>query len=677
MLLFRRAAVWLVAAVTPVSVLVMVAPVAHAAIAQATVVSAVPAAYTPDISDGVVYAINQVNWRIIVGGDFTTESNHGSSTVLKQPRVFAFDARTGVLDTGFRPVVDGDVRGIEPGPTANTAYLAGSFKTVDGVTSRSITLISTTTGARVAGFTPPVLNGMAYTVKRAGARVYVGGSFGTAGGVAHHGLVALDAATGKLSPYVDVQLAGHHNYAGSGASGSIGTRAMSISPDGRSLIVIGNFKTVDGVTHDQIVWVDLSGATTAVVRPDWNTSRFTAACLAKDYDTYMRGIDWAPDGSYFVVTATGGSGTNSDGTRALCDSAARFEAASSGANVAPTWVDYSGQDTLLTVAITGTAVYVGGHQRWLNNANGFDAAQAGAVPRPGLAALDPANGLPLAWNPGRNPRGAGVYGLFASATGLYVGSDTDYFGDRRYVHDKLGFFPLAGGTTLAPTTTASLPANVFQAGALTSAPNTYSTGLSYRRYDGTTVGVSQPVASPASIDWSATRGAFMVNNTIFYGTANGSFRSVGYTGYGVGTPVGIDPYDDPAWANVQTGSGQTYRGLASAYYGQLKNVTGAFYSAGRLYYSLAGDPVLHDRYFTPNSGIVGGSQFDVGGGDFSDVAGEFLSGTSLYYADGSDGTLHEVSFAGGAVSGPDTVVSGPGLDGTDWRARSLFLYPRP
>ena len=677
------------------------------------------------------------------------------------------------------------------------------------------------------------------------------------GTTAHSGLVSLNPNTGAMTSYTAVQFTGHHNYGvnGTGANAGVGVNAMTVSPDGTRLVAIGNFKNANGIQRDQIAMLDLT-STSATLDPNWNTNDYTAACYNNAYDSYVRDVDWAPNGDYFVVGATGGSGSNTDGSRSLCDSASRWSATDTGVNVQPTWVDYTGNDTILSVAITNTAVYVGGHERWLNNPNAYDSAGAGAVPRPGMAALDPASGLPLTWNPGRNPRGAGAYAMFASATGLYVGSDTSYFGNYKYVHKRIGYFPLTGGYVPASTTTASLPANVYEAGALPNSSNTnvlyrinaggpglaaidngpdwladssdtdpgaayrndqsnsagydavahvdstvpattpsaifnserwsptdspplswdfpvatgtqievrlyfanrYSgtgaagqrvfdvtldgttvlpkfdiaatagdqtgtmkafditsdgdvnielthqvenplingieiirTGgggttaspgdLAYRAYSGSTIGALTTVPN-TGIDWSATRGAFAVGSTIFYGTTDGTFHKASFDGKNVGTPVNIDPYDDPTWDGVDTGSGNTYDGVKTGYYSELPNVTGAFYSGGRLYYSQYGSSSLYWRYFTPDSGIVGGQEFTVAGAILPNTAGEFLSGSTLYYANRSDGSLHTIAFSNGGTNGAtpsvdmstDAAVSGPAIDGNDWRARGLFAF---
>ena len=57
----------------------------------------------------------------------------------------------------------------------------------------------------------------------------------------------------------------------------------------------------------------------------------------------------------------------------------RFETANVSSTAQPTWINWTGGDTLYSVAVTGPAVYVGGHQRWLDNPLGHDSAGPGAV----------------------------------------------------------------------------------------------------------------------------------------------------------------------------------------------------------------------------------------------------------------------------------------------------------
>jgi len=157
-----------------------------------------------------------------------------------------------------------------------------------------------------------------------------------------------------------------------------------------------------------------------------------------------QGVDFSPDGTYFVIVATGGP----TGTNGVCDAAARFETANVSATAAPTWINWTGGDTLYSVAVTGPAVYVGGHQRWLDNPFGRDSAGPGAVSRPGIGAIDPVTGRALAWNPTKS-RNHGTMVLFATSRGLWVGSDGEQFGGEDHV--GIGFAPLDLGPT--PDTT--------------------------------------------------------------------------------------------------------------------------------------------------------------------------------------------------------------------------------
>ena len=94
----------------------------------------------------------------------------------------------------------------------------------------------------------------------------------------------------------------------------------------------------------------------------------------------------------------------------------------------------------------------------MNNYYGSDFAGPGAVDRPGIAALDPTNGMPFSWNPAKD-RGTGVFACPATNDGLWMGSDTDHIAGE--THRKIAFFPLAGGKTPPPTDPYTLPGDLY------------------------------------------------------------------------------------------------------------------------------------------------------------------------------------------------------------------------
>ncbi len=240
------------------------------------------------------------------------------------------------------------------------------------------------------------------------------------------------------------------------------------------MIAIGNFRQADGLERDQAVMIRL-GATAASVDPAWRTQRLDSTCYFWAFDSFVRDVQFAPDGSYFALATSGGG---NPGT--LCDTLTRWETTATGDDVLPTWTTFTGGDSLFSVEITGTAIYTGGHQRWMNNDLGRDFAAAGAVPRPGISAHDPRTGVPLAWNPGRHPRGVGAEALLATATGLYIGMDTPYIGNRQYLRPGLAYLPLAGGAALPSENTGALPANVYLGGPLSAVPGGNSGEVLFR-----------------------------------------------------------------------------------------------------------------------------------------------------------------------------------------------------
>ena len=637
--------------------------------AQDRVVRTTPLANSPHVVDGRVYAFAQVGNKMIVGGVFTAIKQTKTSATIAQANLFAFDATTGVIDAGFRPVVNDEVFGLEAGANGASVYVGGRFTKINGVTAQKVALLNTATGTAVPGFTPPYIDGPVNDFSFVGTRLFIGGQFSRVGATAHSGLAALKPATGAVLPYMNVQTAGHHNYVGAPGqiAAQVGVKSFDVSADGKRLVAIGNFKTVDGLDRDQLVVLNL-GATSASVDPNWQTNFLKPSCSSA-LDFYARDVSISPDGSYFVVAAYGGP------NGLACDVAVRFETNAVGQNLQPTWMDHTGGDSLWSVAVTGTAVYVGGHQRWMNKGNTSDFnATPGSVGRAGIAALDPVNGLPLSWNPGRNPRGVGTFELFATPTGLWVGSDTDYFGNWQIYRGKLAFFPLAGGSVIPPNSIRNLPGKIFQGGKIPCTGCGAGNDVSYRSYDGTTFGASTTVAD-GGVAWSLVRGAVLINGTLFFGHADGNFYKRSFDGTTFGAPALVDPYNDPYWSNVRTGVAppQTYRGNPPTFYGtEATQVSGMFFTAGRLYYTRMDTGGLYYRYFTPESGVLGVSEFQVPGLP-TDVAGMFLAGSNLYYGTRSTGNLYRIAFGNGAPVGAAVVLSGPAIDGRDWRANSMFL----
>ncbi|WP_155368184.1 malectin domain-containing carbohydrate-binding protein [Catellatospora vulcania] len=503
---------------------------ATAAPDHTTVVTAVPSAASPDIKNGTVYAVHDAGTKIIAAGDFTTVRNRGSEVDITRNYILAFDKATGTVDTAFAPTVSDEVSAVIAGPTAGTVFIAGKFNTVNGVTRRKVALLNVSTGALVTGFAGPAFNGAVKDIALAGSRLLVGGIFTNAGNatLARGGLASVNASTGALDSYLTTSLTENHNYDGvSGASAGVGATKLALSPNGQQLVVIGNFKKANGVLHDQIVKLDL-GASAAVA--DWNTSRYTPRCAWWAFDSYMRDLAYSPDGSYFVVVTTGAPNSGT-----LCDAAARWENAATGTELQPTWVDYAGGDTLLSVGISEQAVYVGGHIRWLNNSFGGDSAGPGAVGRASIAALDPLNGLPMSWNPGRHPRGVGVAEILVTPAGVWLGSDTQWIGNYQYRRERIAFFSTAGGNAPHATTTATLPGNVYQAGV------PVPTNVLYR----INAGGSAVAASDGGPDWAADdSGPSAYHNNVSNTAGYGTVPSVDST-VPAGTPAAL--YSSERW----------------------------------------------------------------------------------------------------------------------------------
>ena len=272
----------------------------------------------------------------------------------------------------------------------------------------------------------------------------------------------------------------------------------------------------------------------------------------------------------------------------------------------------------------------------------------------------------MSWNAARNPRGEGAYAVYATPEGLWVGSDTDWIGNFQYRRGKLALLPLAGGAGLAGEALPTLPGAIYR-GATVAGATAYTSTAFDGAWAVNPTALSDPGLAPSSI-----RGSTTIGGRLFYGRADATFAYRALApGGSLGPEVLIDPYNDPAWSNVDTGSGQTYRGAKPNFYAEIPSISAMWYEAGKLYYTTNG-PTVYSRSFSPDSGVIHPQKATVSS-PLPAISGAFLTGGQLYYVAASDGALWKVGFSGGTFSGTPERLTGPGVSGVDWRAPLLFL----
>ena len=627
-----------------------------------------PVNWTPHVLDGYVRSFAEVGNIVVAGGNFSEVTSPNGAIELDRDNIFAFEKGTGAI-TPFAPNLNGEVYEVLPTGDGQTVWVVGGFTQFAGQSHSRIVKVNITTGQPVAQFNPPNFNGRIHAIALRGDRLYVAGRFLNIGGQSHTLFAALNPTTGAVIPDVNIEFSVPRP---NRPDGYLTINSMDVTSDGSRAVMTGNFTVVDGQPRYQIAMLNLTTNPTSLA--NWHTTDFDDSCSAA-FDTYMRDVEISPDGEYFVVATSGAySGGFFAGT--LCDTASRWDFAQTGNDLHPTWINYTGGDTLTATAVTESVVYLGGHQRWQNNPYSGDSEGRGAVVREGLAASDPRSGSTLSWDPGRD-RGVGVYGFLVTNEGLWIGSDTDRIAGFQY-RARIAFMPLSNGTTMPPDWTGDLPGVVYSTGRDTGT-TAQTNQLVRREFTGTAVTDSQ--TTPGSIPLANVRGAFMVDGKLYMGwDENGirSFRVMSFDG-DFGTPEVID-------VNGLDGNVFLGNNISNFQNFDLPNMRGMFYdpATGRMYFTTplngATAPRLSYRYFSPESNIVGAVRFngpaDLPGLVWDNVRTMFLVGDRLYLGDvtGNLTRWNWDSAAGTPVVGTGVVVSGPGTDGEDWRARDAFLF---
>ncbi len=293
----------------------------------------------------------------------------------------------------------------------DSVYIGGKFKLVNGINRANVVKVDAQTGEVDKKFRPGI-RGRVNDLEVSRGMLIVAGAFGKR-------LVAMDLDTGKHSDFLALNVSGKLP----NSAGNTSITSVDVDPDGNHLVAIGNFTTVAGQDRTRAFMADL-GPGSSTLSP-WYYSPLAKRCLSntRTKQAYLSDVDFSPDGSYFVLVSTGYVPyRTSEIGETICDAAARFETEILDP-FRPTWIQYTGGDTIWSTAVTGAAVYIQGHFRWMDNPEGKDSMGPGAVVRRGIGAIDPKTGMALPWNPPK-PARRGGRAFLATETGLWIGSDS-------------------------------------------------------------------------------------------------------------------------------------------------------------------------------------------------------------------------------------------------------------
>ena len=362
---------------------------------------------------GEVRAVAQIGGTIYVGGSFTGVG-YGSPTIARANLV-ALDAATGQFLPAFDPRADDDVNALLASPDGTRLYAGGVFNNVRGCTSCDrLAMLDPVSGVANTAFGPQP-NAAVLKLALAGSTLYAGGTFTTVSGRRRVRLAAVNATTGTVGA-----MALH-------ADGAV--RDLAVNPAGTTLYLAGSFTSVGGAVRYSFASVALASRTLTAWNPNIHASGW--------------GVALSPDGATAYLTTA-------DGSETVCGAAHESVIAMpAGTSGTPPVLWHNGgapgcpfnSGDINAVEATASAVYIGGHLTNLctvKNTSYTVRCPGALTVRTHVAALDPATGVPLAWNPGASGT-RGVLVIQSLPAGLAIGGD--FQGAAGTPHQGFALFP--------------------------------------------------------------------------------------------------------------------------------------------------------------------------------------------------------------------------------------------
>lgn len=372
-------------------------------LATSEVAEVVPPAATPLSLTRPAQVARNVLALVPSGNDLLVAGDFSDFGIVTRNHIAAYNLTTGALSPTFNPSPNGtEVNTIESTSGGEAIYVGGQFDNIAGVNRTNLAKLDVTSGAADPAFNATTDSFVKeITLTPDNSRLLVGGGFGKVNGETRSKLASLDPVTGQVHSDFQIGLTVPSNQQSGGA-----LRAMSLSPDGSRLMVIGDFRLVGGLDRPLMGQIDLTTSPPSV--SSWRTRLYDRPCSQGNIGQ-MRDVDISPDGQTVYVVSSGHF------FYPACDAANAFPM-SGGGNIKPLWIKKVG-DTLETVTSTRDTVYIGGHFRYLEN-------ETQTEDRFQVGALDARTGEGLNWAP--NADGfRGVLTLESKAAGIFIGTDGD------------------------------------------------------------------------------------------------------------------------------------------------------------------------------------------------------------------------------------------------------------
>ena len=308
---------------------------------------------------------------VFAGGKFSSARPAGAAAGTSESarnNLLAYSLSTGVLNTGFKPVLNGEVKVLTLSPDQTRLYVGGTFTTVNGASRGGIVAFDTATGRVVDTFKATV-NGTVYGISATSTTVYVGGSFSAANGNNRQGFAAFSASTGGVSsswtPAID--------------RSTSSVRAVLVAPGGR-VVVGGSFEKVTNLR---------SGSTAVTANGSASLDPSTGAVGTWKISAVVK---QGGSGASVLSLDTDGTSVYGTGYR-YGTTTANYEGvwAASPADGSVVWLGDCHGDTYDTTVLSGV-VYVVTHQHDCSNIGGFPEQTPTRVERRGTAFTSTAKG---------------------------------------------------------------------------------------------------------------------------------------------------------------------------------------------------------------------------------------------------------------------------------------------